>query len=280
MSRQNPRSWLIASAATIGIASGFLASPASVHAADLDTMFVHGTPPMQPVEFGTGWYIRGDLAFADDSLPPLSPDLSQFLSSARQASLSAGLGAGYKFTNWLRTDVVLDYRKTISASGQGPSRRCITQLTTINNIPTPTAEDDCTPQYNSSVRRWDLLANVYADLGTWYGITPYIGAGAGLSLTRTSKSQRWYMSNGNPYHVATDGFYFNWDTNNGDLRYQFAWALMAGVSYPLMDHLLVDIGYRYINLGMLPSIASPSGQVVDKTMDAHEVRVGLRYMID
>jgi opacity protein-like surface antigen len=55
---------------------------------------------------------------------------------------------------------------------------------------------------------------------------------------------------------------------------------MAGVSYPLMDHLLVDIGYRYINLGMLPSIASPSGQVVDKTMDAHEVRVGLRYMID
>ncbi|TAL77390.1 MAG: porin family protein, partial [Beijerinckiaceae bacterium] len=249
MSRQNSRLRIIAGAAAIGIAYGLLAAPADVHAADLDTMFVHGTPPVQPVEFGTGWYIRGDLAFADDSLPPLSADLSQFLSSARQASLSAGLGAGYKFTNWLRTDVVLDYRKTISAAGRGPTRDCITQLNGTPPIPAETVYGDCTPNYNSSVRRWDLMANVYADLGTWYGITPYIGAGAGLSLTRTSSSQRWYMGNGNPYHVATDGFYFNWDSNSGDLRYQFAWALMAGVSYPIMDHLLVDIGYRYINLG-------------------------------
>jgi opacity protein-like surface antigen len=280
MSSHDSRQRAIARAAAVGLAIGVSAAPATLEAADLDSMFVNPPTQVQPVEFGTGWYIRGDLGYANDSLPPLSSDLSQYLSSARTSSLIAGLGFGYKFTNWLRSDLTLDYRKTISAAGQGASKQCTTGLYGSPPIDSETVYDDCTPYYASSIRRWDLMANLYADIGTWYGITPYIGGGVGLSLTRATSSSHWYMSNGNPYHVTTDGFYFNWDTYNSDLRYQFAWALMAGVSYPLMDHLLIDVGYRYINLGTLPSIADQSGQIVNKSMNAHELRVGLRYMID
>ncbi len=282
MSSHDSRLRMIAIATTLGAGIATGAWQQSAAAADLGpSFFVDGPPPeVQPVEFGTGWYIRGDLGYANDSLPPLTSNLAQYLSSARQASLSAGLGFGYKFNNWIRADIIGEYRKTIAATGQGPGQTCVTQVTTINNTPTDTAFDTCTPNYRSSIRRWDLLANLYADLGTWYGITPYVGGGAGLSLTRASSSVNWYMSNGLPYHVTTDGFYFNWDKYTSNLRYQFAWALMAGVSYAMTDHISVDVGYRYINLGTLPSIADPSGTIVNKTMDAHEVRVGLRYMID
>lgn len=281
MSRFGKGRSAIALASAVATTLAMAALPA--RAADLDSLFDATPPeamPTQPVEFGTGWYIRGDLAYANDSVPPLAPGLTKFLSAARQPNFNADLGFGYKFNNWFRGDVTLDYWQPISASGQGASQRCVTQVTTINNFPVDTAFDDCTPSYHSSIRRWDVLTNAYADLGTWYGFTPYVGAGVGLSITRISSAVNWYMSNGLPYQVSTDGFFFNLDRSSSLMRYQFAWALMAGVSYPIMDHLLLDVGYRYINLGTLPGIADPTGQITNKVMDSHEVRVGLRYQID
>ncbi len=137
----------------------------------------------------------------------------------------------------------------------------------------------CAPRYNSSVQRFDGLANLYADVGTWYGITPYIGGGAGLSLTHISSAANWYQGNGQPYQISTDGFYFNYDSSQSITRYQFAWAAMAGFSYAITPNILLDVGYRYIDLGKLSSLPGPSGTAT-KTMDAHELRLGVRYMID
>ncbi len=267
----------------LAVAAALAASAASaqVEAADLGSLFSDGSPPpLQPVEFGTGWYIRGDVAYANDSLPNVSPDLSQFVSSSRQTALNADLGFGYKFNNWLRSDLVVDYWRPIDANGTAAGQQCVTQVTTINNIPTDTAFDTCTPHYSSSIQTWDSLANLYADIGTWYGFTPYIGAGAGVSRTQVSSSVHWFMSNGLPYQVSTDGFYFDWDRSESTLRYQFAWALMAGFSYAFTPQVMVDLGYRYINLGTITGIADPSGDSFSKTIDAHEVRLGMRYLID
>ncbi len=263
------------------VVTALAASAGNLDAADLGSLFSDGPGTyVPPVQFGTGWYLRGDAAFADDSIPAVTPDLTQFLSNARQATVNLDLGFGYKFNSFLRADATVDWWKPIVASGVGTGAQCITQLTTINNIPTPTAYDTCTPHYNSSVQRWDALANLYADLGTWYGVTPYIGGGAGLSLTHISSAVNWYMSNGLPYQITTDGFYYNWDSSQSITRYQFAWAAMAGFSYAITPNILLDIGYRYIDLGKLDSLPGPNGSVVSKTMDAHELRLGVRYMID
>ena len=51
---------------------------------------------------------------------------------------------------------------------------------------------------------------------------------------------------------------------------------MAGVAYNISPHLLVDVGYRYLDLGRYS--ARFTGDRTD--VNAHEVRVGMRYQID
>lgn len=235
--------------------------------------------PQTKVEFGTGWYIRGDLAYANDSMPAILPDLT-IASTARQSTFSAGLGFGYKFNNWIRADLIGDYRQPNKASGVSGTRICTTQLTTINNFPTVTATDQCTAFGSASVWRWDLLQNVYIDLGTWYGLTPYVGAGAGMSFTQAKSTKNWFMSNGVAYHVNTDGFYYNWDSATQNLTYQFAWALMAGVAYQMTDNAFLDIGYRFVNLGTYTATSAVTGFTTKKSDNAQEFRFGVRYMID
>ncbi len=265
-------------AAGFGAAAYACAGVSAGIAADMP-LFNEEPTPQTKVEFGTGWYIRGDLAYANDSLPPILPDLS-IVSTARQSTFSAGLGMGYKFNNWIRADLVGDYRQPNKASGPIDTRICTTQLTTIANFPTVTASDLCNAQGAGSVWRWDLLQNVYFDLGTWYGLTPYVGAGAGLSFTQAKSTINWFMSNGLPYHVNTDGFYFNWDSATQNVTYQFAWALMAGVAYQLTDNAFLDFGYRYVNLGTYTTTSGITGLVTKKRDDVQEFRFGVRYMID
>ncbi len=117
MSCRNSSRLMIVLASALGAAIGVSALPAKLYAADLDsTDFGEPPAPPQPVEFGTGWYIRGDAAFAMDSLPEISP-LGFFPdNSGLRNTYSLGFGGGYKFNNWFRTDVTLDYRDHLSAS--------------------------------------------------------------------------------------------------------------------------------------------------------------------
>jgi opacity protein-like surface antigen len=56
---------------------------------------------------------------------------------------------------------------------------------------------------------------------------------------------------------------------------------MAGFAYDLTTHAKLDVGYRYINLGKVDGIASSLGTAVaSPNTTAHEVRLGLRYVID
>jgi opacity protein-like surface antigen len=64
------------------------------------------------------------------------------------------------------------------------------------------------------------------------------------------------------------------------MSYQFAWAAMAGVSYQIMPHVLLDAGYRYLSLGTFHSTSIATGGPQSQKVNAQEFRVGLRYMID
>jgi opacity protein-like surface antigen len=271
-------------ATVFGVAISACAAATEGLAADMP-LFGGDPTPQTKVEFGTGWYIRADLAYAYDSMPAILPDLT-VASTAPQSTYSGGLGMGYKFNNWIRADLVGDYRQPTKASGVSGSITCVTQLTNATNpvtllpIVVTTATDNCTGLGSATIQRWDLLPNVYIDLGTWYGVTPYVGAGAGLSFTQVKSSTNWYMSNGLPYHVSTDGFYFNLDSATQNLTYQFAWALMAGVAYQLTDNAFIDVGYRYVNLGSITIPSAVTGLPVKIKENVQEFRFGIRYMID
>jgi len=55
---------------------------------------------------------------------------------------------------------------------------------------------------------------------------------------------------------------------------------MAGVAVALADHVQLDAGYRYLNLGTVSSVSAATGGAVTRTVTANEVRAGLRYSID
>jgi len=73
-------------------------------------------------------------------------------------------------------------------------------------------------------------------------------------------------------------------TEPDEVRVWGAWNVQAGASYQITDNLLLDANYRYVDLGDVKSkkipAASRDGSVKFKDLQAHEVRVGFRYMLD
>ncbi|MCI0467573.1 MAG: outer membrane beta-barrel protein [Beijerinckiaceae bacterium] len=268
-------------------ALGYL--PVAAARADFQPPFPPDVVPLDDrIDFASGWYVRGDIAYARESYPKVlsaftfDPSLSPAYTfqSAPSAinTYSVGAGFGYKFNGWFRTDLVLDYRAGVQSGMTGPSITCITGITNLDPLTYVTGT--CTSHVNADIHRWDLLANAYFDLGTWQGFTPYIGAGAGVAWSRNKQSVTWTMGNGLPYQVSSSGFYFNLDRSLGSMTYRFAWALMAGVAFPVTDHLQIDLGYRYLDLGTVSGISAATFAPASQKVIANEVRGGLRYMID
>jgi opacity protein-like surface antigen len=195
-----------------------LAPLAPAFAADYDPPVVV-SPPDQfvPVEVGTGWYLRGDIAYGvnhsfkdvDFATPPISH-------SEDEQRFSGSIGFGYHFTDWLRTDFNLGYLPGNEASAS-----------------------DGTGSAKIENSAWYGMANVYADLGTYVGITPYIGAGAGLIRSSSEAS-------GN---VGGAGFH------DHSTDYSFAYTLNAGLSYAMTNNLSVDLGYQYLSAPSAKTVA-------------------------
>jgi opacity protein-like surface antigen len=207
----------------------------------------------------SGWYLRGDLDYHWTDFRGATYDLpyaydgsyGQFDNGDIDGSWSLGAGVGYQFNQYLRTDVTLDYLFDADFTGS------TTGICTGGYI--------CTSTDTTSYNAWLLLANAYVDLGTWYGITPYVGAGLG-------------------------GAYVNWDTltntdddgtfyHEGNSDWRFAWAAMVGASYCLTSNLKLDVGYRYsqVDGGTMFGYAYGAGPGYDDGFNINEVRAGLRY---
>jgi opacity protein-like surface antigen len=129
-------------------------------------------PAADRVDFASNWYVRGDIAYAQETFPKIAPDFTFGATPSVLNAFSVGAGFGYKINGWFRTDLILDYRSRVHTAGFGAPGPCA--------IATGTAS--CF--FDTTIQRWDLLANGYLDLGTWQGFTPYIGAGAGVTWAR------------------------------------------------------------------------------------------------
>jgi opacity protein-like surface antigen len=168
----------VSALATTGVA-------ATADAADLSPMGAAPPPLTQqrPVELGTGWYLRGDIGFVSEK--PLQLNNEANLSAKRRNLLGGGFGFGYKFNNWLRADMTYDWRQTLG-DNQSAFAPCVTSsaggvFTTAN----------CAVSHASKLKQHLYLANGYVDLGTWSGVTPYVGAGLGIANLGVSGSNNY-----------------------------------------------------------------------------------------
>ncbi|MGE4167688.1 MAG: outer membrane protein [Xanthobacteraceae bacterium] len=190
-----------------------------------------------------GWYLRGDIGYrfssvdAESSLGPASNPTDNKLDGTASFTLGGGLKV-----DWFRTDLTVDYAGPAKYHGMSV-----------------TANDT-----TAKVQSMTLLANGYFDLGSWYGFTPYVGAGVGSSFIRVNN----YVS---PLPPTTE---------TGARGWSFSYAGMAGVAFAVSRNIMLDIGYRYLNLGDAPAVHDATGSFDLKDLQAHEIRVGLRWYFD
>ena len=211
-------------------------------------------PPLEPIEEASapqfnGWYLRGDIGMAFEAATPdlvYSPNPlvgGAFSAAAYQGfsntSLSASglidIGAGYQINPWFRSDVTLEYRD----GGNFQS------LYTLND---PTNLVQYADFYRGNVSSFIGMLNGYANLGTWFGLTPFVGAGIGFAHNTLYGLTDQALATLAPNPSVPGGGYFsNGSTNN------FAWALMTGVDFNVTENLKIEFGYRYLNYGKISS---------------------------
>jgi opacity protein-like surface antigen len=271
-------------------AVAFLAAlSAPVHAADLDQIIP--SPVIEdnyvPVEIGNGWYIRGDISY--DLKSSASGNYRTYDGIAYSTNpydnfdLGAGgdvaFGAGYQFNSWLRADATIGYwQRAVNGTdvGVGP---CI--------VGGPVAAVGCRSVDTSKLKAWEFMANGYADLGTFVGVTPYIGAGVGMTLfnygalTNTS-----FCTDAAGLDVPACGAVAQHPSVGGNLR--FTWALMAGASMDISKNVKFDLGYRYARYAggdmfgwdaATAAIGASGVQGSDNGFGQHQIKAGIRYAL-
>ncbi|MDB5551444.1 MAG: hypothetical protein JWL86_1428 [Rhizobium sp.] len=231
----------------------------------------------------SGWYIRGDLGYnasldagkpswQDYNAGKNSYDNVTFDSARLDGNFNLSTGAGYQFNDYFRTDLTLDYFKT---DFEGKSER---------NSPCSGFQNpgtSCRYNHTDSLASLGLLANAYVDLGTVWGLTPYVGAGAGVA------SVDWKGMTTSKYCVGNNctNTKYKAEETEGIESWRFTYALMAGVSYDIAPRTKLDLGYRYANIagGDMTNYSegdqtkgAKNPKAKDDGIGRHEFRAGLR----
>jgi len=223
--------------------------------------FLSASPAAFAQQGLSGLYVRGDLGGAfgagttfKDSNPTAANCIlcTTTLPTSTGNSVMFGGGVGYRFTPVLRADLTLDYMPQFNAHGTNST-------------------GSASVTFNTFVG----LVNGYVDLNglmpTAFGpFQPYLTAGIGMSRNSMGTAA------GRAFGVS--------GTQSGATNTDLAWAIGAGVAYPINQNLTFDVGYKYLDLGELHTGTTNTAAGVTTTstvqkanLQAHTVTAGLRW---
>jgi opacity protein-like surface antigen len=229
--------------------------------------------PPPAADFG-GWYLRGDIGMTNQQMKSLdNPDPNNALFTQVGMGFDSGMlfggGVGYQFNNWFRADLTGQWRGRANFHGS--------QFTDAF------AGSALVDNYTGSKSEALFLANAYVDLGTWWCVTPFIGAGVGTSYNRISG-------------FRDDGFGNNFGVPRPSSvvyaadagKWNLAWALHTGLAYKVTPNVTVEFGYSYVNLGDATTGfnsnfgggATPQFPWTMKDITSHDLTLGVRWNLD
>jgi len=244
---------------------------AAAHAADLGV-----PPPCGPGSYGvggpcgpapdfSGWYLRGYVGMTNQSVKsagyspnPFPADVITTPFMNFDSSPLFGGGIGYQFNNWLRVDATGELRGSAHFHGQQGDQSAFNP-------------DD----YNASKSEALFLVNGFVDLGTWWHVTPFVGAGIGASRNTISGFTDIGPAVGADYVGATAS------------KWNLAWAAYAGLSYEVTRAVSIEFMYRYVSLGsaqtgpvtsVIPFVA-PSYPFVFNNLTSNDFMLGVRLKL-
>ena len=233
-------------------------------------------PPPVVEDFG-GWYLRGDIGFSNQKVNDLhygrESAYSQLTSFDQQSSFDSagifGVGAGYRVNSWFRADVIGQYRGNANF-------KAVDRFTGSAGGVAYSGTDN----YGASKSEWLVMANAYVDLGTWWCITPFIGAGVGGARVSISN----FTDNGVNSLPFSAVSYASAPTGS---KWNVAWAAHAGLAYNVNPNLVLELAYSYVDLGpgqtgVLTTFDGTTSNNVFKfkNITSHDLKLGVRWNFD
>ena len=222
--------------------------------------FAQSTPSWLPFQ---SVYVRGDIGgvFRTDTtfknLPAFLPGgTGSTQPSTIGNSVMYGGGIGVRFNPLFRSDITIDGINQLKIDGHNSKVSGLTSSAHVGSVVG--------------------LVNGYFDFQglrpSWFGLfQPYIDAGVGVAHNNLSRTS-----------FALNGAYAGSVTSHAFTH--FAWGAGAGVAYPIRPNLLVDLGYKYLDLGQMHSgtqfLAGSTGvntPRMNADLKVHTVMVGLRW---
>lgn len=215
---------------------------------------------------GGSFYADNPTAILGDAepIPPLGQDSQMWMSGSSQPTLeNTGFfegGIGCQVTDSMRVEVVggLNLKSSIADES----------MSTASYL-----DGDFSARY--------VFVSGYWDITNYAGFTPYVGGGIGGSYNELSGN---HYSDVGAISLAREAG----SINGGN--YDFAYHLTFGMSYDVTESLKFDLAYRYVNFGSANGSityplqddcggvsCSPVGSVDIGTVDAHQLKMGLRY---
>ena len=275
-------------------------------AADDDVIPATQEDAYTPVEVGSGWYIRGDVGINfggkhnTDSYT-LAP---VFYDNNYRDAITFGVGVGYRINEIFRVDAGIDKifasnfgsRQLVAPQGPCKGTGEFIDLATGTTFFGPYDIANCIREDKSSYQAITAMANAYIDLGSYYGFTPFVGAGLGAARVSYSEEtgsitcvpvdgtvhKESCSALGTITQPALNAPYTEPGVIQSGSDWRLAYALSAGLSYNLTKNLKLDTIYRYSAIAGGSGI--PYGPTVGSSLSKdgfslHQIRMGLRYEI-
>ena len=220
-----------------------------------------------------GWqftpYLRADLGYSStvdddgDLVDASTQPERDTLNMSPNDGARYQIGAGLKLNDYLRTDITLSYRDS---------------LTEVGAYYDPDGLVKSGNRLNGGAFKtsnWSAMLNLYVDPLRAAGIdtgafSPYLQGGIGWARNKTDELV-----------FSADGTKIPGDTHN-----DLAWQVGAGVSYAITSQWKLDLSYRFIDMGEARSksygVQANGNQIALERearfdLQAHEVLVGLQY---
>jgi opacity protein-like surface antigen len=242
-------------------------------------------PPPPVICCSAGWYLSGFVGVGQQTFKDFEhhqtnpafvwPASWSIVQKDTMDTAFVGFGVGYAWNNWLRFDVTGEYRikDRFKVLGQyhGAADFCVFGGPDLS----------CFDQYDGHHSAWVVLANAYVDLGTWWCLTPFVGAGIGTANHRFDAVTDIGFVNGSTGFGFADQSTTKWTT---------AWALHAGVAYNVTNNVKIEFAYRYLNFGSIDTpiincastgcmTNGPRAFYTMTNFTSNDFRLGLRVML-
>ncbi len=154
---------------------------------------------------------------------------------------NVGGAAGYRFLDRFRAEVSLDYRRAEVDKVKG------------GGVTLAGAGD---------AGVFSAMANGYFDIDLGWAVQPYVGAGIGIGVVDID-------SDSSANILIVD-----------DTSTEFAWNVMAGLSYPITEKVILSGGYRYFSTTdatLRATLVGVGSANLKAEIGVHEMVFGVRY---